>query len=86
MPKTESKTLMQRLLDAGYPKEEMYHHRSDLYVFVTPLTTKVIDEWLDDNGYRHLKANPLYVDQFTDQITGRRMYDIAFQYYEEVQR
>ena len=41
------KTLMEMLIEAGYPKEEMYHpsYGSDLYVYVTPLTTKVIEEW-----------------------------------------
>ena len=41
------KSLMQMLLDAGYPREEMYHHESDLYVYVTPLTTKVIEDWCE---------------------------------------
>ena len=39
---------MQRLLDAGYPREDVYHYYSDLYVYVTPLTTRVIKEWLAD--------------------------------------
>ena len=29
-------TLMEKLEAAGYPREEMYHHESDLYVFFTP--------------------------------------------------
>lgn len=29
----ENKTLMETLIDAGYPREEMYHHCSDLYFF-----------------------------------------------------
>ena len=29
----ENKTLMETLIDAGYPCEEMYHHCSDLYIF-----------------------------------------------------
>lgn len=37
-------TLMERLVGAGYPMEEMDHHCSDLYVYVTPLTRKVIDD------------------------------------------
>lgn len=37
-------TLMERLVEAGYPMEEMDHHCSDLYVYVTPLTWKVIDD------------------------------------------
>ena len=32
------KTLMELLLEAGYPREEVFNHCSDLYVFVTPLT------------------------------------------------
>jgi hypothetical protein len=75
-----TKTLMQRLLAAGYPKEDMHHHESDLYVFVTPLTTKVIQEYCAENGYNMQHHCPI----FKDQITGRKMYDCAFQYYEEV--
>ena len=38
----EEAPLMRRLLDAGYPLEDMDHHESALYVYVTPLSTKVI--------------------------------------------
>lgn len=79
MPKTESKTLMQRLIDAGYPRDQMDHHSSDLYVFVTPITTKVIEEWCAENGY----SKDWHCPKFKDQITGRQMYDCAFQYYKE---
>lgn len=79
----DGRTLKQRLLDAGYPKEQIFHHESDLYVFVTPLTTEVLDKWLEDNGWRKLKNDPFLVGKFKDNITGRQMYDIAFQYYEE---
>lgn len=72
------KPLMQRLLDAGYPRDEMFHHESDLYVYVTPLTTSVIDEWCKENNYRI----GWYCPTFKDQITGRQMYDCAFQYYD----
>ena len=67
---------MQRLLDAGYPREDMFHHYSDLYVYATPLTKSVIEKWCKDQG---LERN-LFVSTFHDQITGRGMYDIAFQY------
>lgn len=77
------KTLIQRLLEAGYPRKEIHHHGSDLYVFVTPVTTKVIDRWLEENGWRKLKNDPFLVSKFKDQITGSQMYDIAFQYFEE---
>ena len=76
---TKTKFLLQRLLEAGYPQEEMDHHESDLYVFVTPLTTKVIEDWCKEMGYDKDWHCPI----FTDQITGRKMYDCAFQYYEE---
>ena len=70
------KTLMERLLDAGYPREEMYHHCSDLYVFVTPLTTRVIEAWCKEHNYSRTWHCPM----FKDQVTGKPMYDCAFQY------
>ena len=72
------KTLMELLIEAGYPESEMDHHESDLYVYVTPITTKVINEWCKENEYRREWHCPV----FTDQITGRQMYDCAFQWYE----
>lgn len=70
------KSLVQRLLDAGYPAEEMYHHESDLYVYVTNKTTAVIREWCADNGFQ-IK---LHCPMFVDQVTHLAMYDCAFQY------
>ena len=75
-----NKSLMERLLEAGYPPEDIDHHYSDLYVYVTPLTTKVIMEWADENGYDNNLRDGVFVQTFKDQITGRMMYDIAFQY------
>ena len=69
-----NKSLMERLLEAGYPPEDIDHH------YVTPLTTKVITEWADENGYDNNLLGGIYVQTFRDQITGRKMYDIAFQY------
>lgn len=76
----ENKPLLQRLLDAGYPKDQVFHHDSDLYVFVTDLTETVLDQWLSDHGWTKAKNDTFFVDRFIDQITGRQMYDIAFQY------
>jgi len=67
-------SLMSRLLKAGYPREEMDSHESDLYVYVTPLTTKVINEWCKENGFARTWHCPI----FRDQITGKPMYDCAF--------
>ena len=75
-----NKPLMERLLEAGYPPEDIDHHYSDLYVYVTPLTTRVITEWADENGYDSSLHDGVFVQKFKDQITGRMMYDIAFQY------
>ena len=73
------KSLMERLLEAGYPPEDIYHHYSDLYVYVTPLTTRVLKAWMKDNNYTD-NLNGFLIQTFRDQITGRKMYDIAFQY------
>lgn len=68
--------LMEMLHEAGYRQEDFFHHRSDLYVYATPLTEKVIDEWCEENGF----VKRLFVSKFIDQVTGRPMFDIAFQY------
>ena len=75
-----NKSLMERLLEAGYPPEDIDHRYSDLYVYVTPLTTKIITEWADENGYDSNLRDGLFVQKFKDQITGRMIYDIFFQY------
>ena len=75
-----SKTLMERLLEAGYPPEDIYHHYYDLYVYVTPLTTRILTEWANENGYDGNLRDGVFVQIFKDQITGKMMYDIAFQY------
>ena len=69
-------TLIELLLEAGYPKDKMYHHYSDLYVYATPLTKQVITKWCKENGYQM----DLFAKMFKDQTTGRPMYDVAFQY------
>lgn len=69
-------TLMEKLVEAGYPQQEMYHHCSDLYVYLTPLTRRVINEWFEEEGL----SRDSFVSTFTDQISGRPMYDVAFQY------
>ena len=69
-------TLMEKLEAAGYPRKEMYHHESDLYVFLTPLTKRVIDEWFKEEGL----TRSLFVSTFRDQITGESMYEVDFQY------
>ena len=74
-----NKSLMECLLEAGYPPEDIDHHDYDLYVYITPLTTKVIKEWMKDNGYTD-NLNGFLIQKFRDQITGRMMYDIFFQY------
>ena len=77
-----AKTLLQMLIEAGYPKEDVHHHNSDLYVYVTPLTTKVLKDWCKANGWNKkiVREKSFLFDIFTDNITGRKMYDIAFQY------
>ncbi len=71
-------TLIEKLIEAGYPSKDIYHHYSDLYIFVTPLTTKIIDVWFEEQNL----DKKLFVSLFRDNVTGKQMYDIAFQYYE----
>lgn len=78
----KNKTLKEMLLEAGYPENEMFHGvliggSGDLYVYVTPITTKVIEEYCAQHNYRVTWHCPI----FRDQITGRKMYDCAFQWY-----
>lgn len=54
----------------------MFNHCSDLYVFITPVTRRVVDKWFKDERLN----KSLFVKTFSDQITGKGMYDIAFQY------
>ena len=75
-----NKSLMERLLEAGYPPGDIDHYYSDLYVYITPLTTRIIKEWANDNGYDGNLRDGVFVQTFKDQITGKMMYDIAFQY------
>ena len=75
-----NKSLMERLLEEGYPPEDIDHHDYDLYVYITPLTTRVLKSWMKDNNYTDNLRDELFVQKFKDQITGRMMYDIFFQY------
>lgn len=81
-----NKSLMKRLLEAGYPPEDIDHHDYDLYVYVTPLTIRVITEWADENGYKRNLRDGVFLQMFKDQITGKPMYDIAFQYIPSLDR
>ena len=78
----KTKSLIQMLIEAGYPKEEIHHHESDLYIFVTPLTTKVLKDWAKANGWdvTRVEKTSMLFGTFKDNVTGKMMYDIAFQY------
>lgn len=72
----EKKTLMERLLQAGYPEDEIFHHESDLYIYYTSLTKRIVTNWCKENGYSYY----IMCQVFKDQVTGRPMFDIPFQY------
>ena len=40
---TKMTELMKRLVDAGYPREEMDHHYTDLYVYVNEISRPGIE-------------------------------------------
>lgn len=75
----EKRTLMETLVDAGYPADKFDHHESDLYVYAyinSLFTREIIVKWFRDCGY-----NPaLFIQYFEDQVTGKGMWDVAFQY------
>lgn len=75
-----NKSLMECLLEAGYPPEDIHHYYSDLYVYVNTLTTRIITEWANDNNYDSNLRDGVFVQTFRNQITGRMMYDIPFEY------
>lgn len=65
-----NESLMDALKKAGYPQEQMFNHCSDLYIYLTPLTKRVVDKWFKEN-----KLNKsLFVDTFRDRSTGKPMY------------
>lgn len=77
-----TKTLIEMLIEAGYPKEQIYHHESDLYIFINPLTTKVLEDWCKLTGWsnRLVKDKSFLFSTFKDNVTGLMMYEVAFQY------
>ena len=75
----EKKTLMEALVDAGYPADQFDHHESDLYVYAYingMFTREIIAKWFLDHGY----SPALFMNYFEDQVTGKGMWDVAFQY------
>ena len=75
----EKKTLMEALVDAGYPADQFDHHESDLYVYAYingMFTRETIAKWFRDHGY----SPALFMNYFEDQVTGKGMWDVAFQY------
>ena len=46
---------MRRLVDAGYPREEMDHHYTDLYVYVNEISRPVIEQWCAEHGWRKIE-------------------------------
>lgn len=72
----KERSLMKRLISAGYPVSEMFHHELDLYVYVTPLSERVVREWCSDFKYSRKHMCPMFVSN----IDGRLMYDCAFAY------
>ena len=71
-------SLKERLIAAGYPVEDMFHWQTDLYVYKNELTTRVIQEWCRENNWEY----SIFVQEFDDNVTGRRMYEIYFSWYE----
>ena len=50
-----------------------------MYFYKTPKTTAVLRKWCDDHLWPNNVKNWL-IKTFADQVTGKPMYDVAFQY------
>ena len=77
---SNEKTLIERLVEAGYPVDDIHHHYTDLYVYQNEITDRVLDCWLKEKGRSGLKDEDFFVERFNSNIDGKPMYDIAFQY------
>lgn len=72
----EKKSLMKRFLEAGIPPAQMFHHASDLYVYVNKTTLEIVNDWCRENGYDRGWSCPV----FKSNIDGALMFDCAFAY------
>ena len=82
-------TLIEMLLAKGYPKSDIDHRESDLYIYDTPLTREVLKEFCVSNGWNNIaeslkykKVNEFVLSTFKDNLTGRAMFDCFGQYYD----
>ena len=69
-------SLMKRLLDAGYPKTEMRHYCSSLFVYPSPLVERVLDEDCEKNAV----TREDFVMQFYDSFSAKIMWELCAQY------
>lgn len=81
-------SLIKMLLKAGYSEKDIFHHESDLYIYDTPETRKVLKKYCIANGWNNLVkyleqrfVDCFVIKSFQDNITNRMMFDCAFQYY-----
>lgn len=65
-------TLMQTLLAAGYPRNQMWNHESDLYIYAIEKTRSILRRWYAENNL------PFQASVFRSQIDGKLMYDCPF--------
>ena len=78
--KQKGKSLMARFIEAGLTKSDMFHHESDLYVYVTPTTAKIVADYCKENGYSQQWMCP----RFINNVDGKAMFDCAFAYEPEL--
>lgn len=65
-------TLMEALEKAGYPREEMFNHCSDLYVYATPLTKRIIKRWFK---FEDLEEYHNYFDTHVTCVNHKAVYE-----------
>lgn len=73
-----SESLYNRLLAVvDDPETDIDTHESDLYVKITPKTTKILKDYFDEIGVG------FQAERFIDQITHKPFYDVPFGYMNE---
>lgn len=71
----KEKTLYQRLIDAGVPRNDIGHHCSDMYVSVTPQTRRIVEAFAAERG---MQIPTVFTSQ--NEVPPRKTYLCNFAY------
>lgn len=72
----ETCSLMKMLLDAGYPKTELRHYCSSLFVYPSELVNEVLNKYCEENGVHRED----FIMMFYDSFSGKMMLELCDKY------